>query len=102
MDDVRQAGCPSVHYVPFAYNPSVHFPERPATYEENQRFASDVAFIGEGDADRLPFFQKLAASLPHLNLALYGGMWIATRLHEGIFAGWYAGAIFEWRWGAPR
>jgi spore maturation protein CgeB len=91
MDDVRRAGCFSVHYVPFAYNPSVHFPERPATFEENQRFVSDVAFIGEGDADRLPFFHRLAENMPNLNLALYGGMWdrhpATQRYARGIVRG---------------
>jgi spore maturation protein CgeB len=75
MDDVLRSGCPSVHYIPFAYNPSVHFPEPPLTPEEQRRFRSDVAFIGEADADRLPFIQRLAAAMPELNLALYGGMW---------------------------
>jgi spore maturation protein CgeB len=75
MNDVRRAGCRSVHYVPFAYNPSLHFREQPATCDEVQRFASDVASIGEADADRVPFFQKLIETMPELDLALYGGMW---------------------------
>jgi spore maturation protein CgeB len=91
MDDVRRAGCLSVHYVPFAYNPSLHFPEGPATYEEKHRFVSDVAFIGEGDADRLPFFLNLTKKIPDLNLALYGGMWdrhrVTRRYARGVVRG---------------
>ena len=75
MDDVSRAGCQGVHYVPFGYKPSLHFPERPGTAEETSRFESDVAFIGEADADRMPFFQRLLEAIPDINLALYGGMW---------------------------
>jgi hypothetical protein len=102
MDDVRRAGCPSVHYVPFGYNPSLHFPERPATYEETQRFVSDVAFIGEGDADRLPFFQKLAESMPNLNLALYGGMWDRHRSTQRYARGMVRGRDFRVALGATK
>jgi spore maturation protein CgeB len=75
MKDVSRAGCRGVHYVPFGYKPSLHFPERPGTPEEISRFDSDVAFIGEADADRMPFFQRLLEAMPDVNLALYGGMW---------------------------
>ena len=102
MDDVRRAGCLSVHYVPFAYNPSLHFPERPATHEEKQRFVSDVAFIGEGDADRLPFFQKLAESIPDLNLALYGGMWDRHRATRRYARGIVRGRDFRVALGSTK
>jgi spore maturation protein CgeB len=75
MDDVARAGCENVQYVRFGYHPSVHFAEAPATAEERDRFASDVAFVGEGDGDRRPFFKTLMKAIPDLNLALYGGLW---------------------------
>ena len=102
MDDVRRAGCRSVYYVPFAYNPSVHFPEHAATYEENQHFVSDVAFIGEGDADRLPFFKKLAADMPDLNLALYGGMWDRHPATRRYFRGTVRGREFRVALGSTK
>jgi spore maturation protein CgeB len=74
-DDVARAGCKNVQYVRFGYDPSVHFPETPVTTEERDRFASDVTFVGEGDADRVPFFRALLKAIPGLNLALYGGLW---------------------------
>jgi spore maturation protein CgeB len=102
MDKVRRAGCHSVHYVPFAYNPLVHFPERPVTFEEKQRFVSDVAFIGEGDADRLPFFQKLTESIPNLNLALYGGMWDRHRATRRYARGTVRGRDFRVALGSTK
>jgi spore maturation protein CgeB len=91
MDDVARAGCRNVQYVRFGYHPSVHFVETPATAEERNRFAADVAFVGEGDGDRLPFFRTLMKSIPDLNLALYGGLWdlnpTLRRYHRGTVRG---------------
>lgn len=74
MEDVRQAGCRSVAYVPFGYKPFEHFPELPATPAERERFQSDVVLVGGADADRLPYIEALAG-MPALSLALYGAYW---------------------------
>jgi len=91
MDDVARAGCGNVQYVRFGYHPSVHFAEAPATAEERNRFAADVAFVGEGDGDRRPFFRTLMKAIPDLNLALYGGLWdlnpTLRRYHRGTVRG---------------
>lgn len=91
MDDVARAGCRNVQYIRFGYHPSVHFAEAPATAEERNRFAADVAFVGEGDGDRLPFFKTLMKAIPDLNLALYGGLWDLSptlrRYHRGTVRG---------------
>ena len=39
LDDLRRAGCPSVHYLPFAYAPDIHHPEEP-TPEERAALSS--------------------------------------------------------------
>jgi spore maturation protein CgeB len=75
MSDVRLAGCGKVIYLPFAYKPTVHFPEPAQTSQERQRFASDVVFVGGGDSDRAPLISALLNAIPDLNLALYGGKW---------------------------
>ncbi len=75
MADVAKAGCPHVVYMPFAYKPTVHFPEPPETVEEHRRFDSDVAFIGGCDRDRVPFFRALVKAMPDLKLVLYGSFW---------------------------
>jgi hypothetical protein len=91
MDDVARAGCGNVQYVRFGYHPSVHFGEGPASADERDRFAADVAFVGEGDGDRLPFFRTLMKAIPDLNLALYGGLWnlsrTLSRYHRGTVRG---------------
>jgi spore maturation protein CgeB len=73
VDELYKAGCRHVDYLPFAYDPEVHFPEQPADEAERQALASDVAIIGGADADRVPYLGVLASS--GLRLALYGGYW---------------------------
>jgi spore maturation protein CgeB len=72
---VRRAGCREVTYLPFAYEPSLHFPEAPATAEEAEHFRSDVVFVGGADRDRVPYFEALLDDVPGLCLHLYGGYW---------------------------
>ena len=90
MDDVRRAGCPTVVFVPFGYEPSMYYPE-PLTEEERARFRSDVAFIGGADADRYPFFEALLDAIPDLDLDLYGGYWDRhprlKKCHRGFATG---------------
>lgn len=74
MEDVRRVGAHHVVYVPFGYEPSLHYPEQPATEEERLRFASDLCFIGGADRDRYPILRRVA-ELPEINLHLYGGYW---------------------------
>ena len=73
MEDLRRHGCRRVEYLPFAYNPAIHFREDPATPEDRARFACDVAIVGGADADRVPIAAGLARS--GLRLRLFGGYW---------------------------
>jgi len=75
IEDLKKAGCKNIVYIQFAYQPSVHFPEAPATAQERARFESDVVFLGGCDADRIPFFEALVRAFPDLRLHLYGGYW---------------------------
>ncbi len=75
MNDVVSAGCRNVIYMPFAYKPEVHFPEPPTNQRDFERFASDVAFVGGCDSDRIPIFTELLRRIPRLKLKLYGGFW---------------------------
>jgi spore maturation protein CgeB len=74
MNDVRRAGCAQVAFVPFGYEPGLHFIERPGTPEQEQQFGSDVVFIGGADADRLPIFEQIARA-SQTTVRLYGGFW---------------------------
>ncbi|MEZ4731751.1 MAG: glycosyltransferase [Caldilineaceae bacterium] len=70
--ELKVSGCKSVHYLPFAYNPEVHYPEVP-TQEAKAKLAADIVFTGGADSDRLPWISALIES--DLRLALYGNYW---------------------------
>src|SRR5690606_37491883 len=82
MDDLRRAGVRQVDYLPFAYNPAVHYPQAPATDAERERYDTDVLLVGGADADRVPLVAPLVRA--GVRVALYGGYWhrhAATRRH---------------------
>ena len=68
VSDLTRAGCRRVEYQPFAYDPGDHRREPPSA-----DVASDVLFVGGGDADRIPYAERLAAA--GFRVALYGGYW---------------------------
>jgi len=72
LDDLRAVGCKRISYLPFAYDPELHFPEV-SSKEECAAFAADVLFIGGADEDRIPICAAVAAS--GLSLAIYGDYW---------------------------
>jgi hypothetical protein len=74
ISDVQAAGCAHTEFVRFAYNPTLHFPERAKSAAEAEAFASDVVFVGTADSDRLPYLDALM-SIPGIRLALYGSSW---------------------------
>jgi spore maturation protein CgeB len=73
LEDLRRHGCRRVEYLPFGYNPALHFPELPKTSKERKRFECDIAIIGGADVDRIPIALALARAGFRLNL--YGGYW---------------------------
>jgi spore maturation protein CgeB len=82
IEDLRRLGCPSVEYLPFAYDSSMHFPDPPATADEARRYAADVFFAGGADAERVHWIAALIRA--GVDVALYGGYWgrnAETRSH---------------------
>lgn len=77
LEDLKRIGCDQVYYLPFAYAPELHYPESPADPVEEDRFASDVVFIGGADSDRIPSVVTLIRA--GFNVALYGGYWAQFR-----------------------
>lgn len=75
LPDVIAAGCPNAFYLPFAYQPSVHFVEQSACGSDLAPFDCDVAFVGGADKERTPFFIELTRRYPRIRLNLYGGYW---------------------------
>jgi glycosyltransferase involved in cell wall biosynthesis len=73
LADLRRHGCRSAEYLPFGYNPALHFPETPRSADERARFDCDVVFVGGADADRLPVARTILQM--EVSLHLYGGYW---------------------------
>lgn len=71
IEDFKQLGC-STTYLPFAYEPTEHFPETPPS-EHAGDFACDIMFYGGADRDRLPFITALIED--GYNVHLHGGYW---------------------------
>lgn len=74
-------GCRMPVYVRFAYDPAIHYPERPA---DAAAWASDVVFVGGWDFDRVRWFDPLSRD-GDVDLRLYGRGWSDTplRRHAG-------------------
>jgi len=102
IPDVKRAGGRDVRYVRFGYKSSVHFYDPPVLPDEQKRFSADVAFAGEADADRLPFFRALLRAIPHLNLALYGGLWNRDGELRRYFRGPVRGRDFRMAHGGAK
>lgn len=89
LADLRAHGCRDVRYLPFAYNPELHFPAEPLSGAEFQRYGCDVAFVGAADDDRAQLLEPLLRS--ELHVRLYGSYWSrrsSTRPFDG-------GIVFE-------
>jgi spore maturation protein CgeB len=102
VPDLKRAGVHDVRYVRFGYKSSVHFSDPPVVQGEWKRFGADVAFAGEADADRLPFFRSLIGAIPDLNLALYGGLWNRDRQLGRYFRGPVRGRDFRMALGGAK
>ena len=61
-----------VMYLPFGYDPELHFPEAEIAKEERLAFSSDLVFIGTCDADRVKLLKFLVRK-ENLAVRLYGG-----------------------------
>ena len=101
MDDVRRAGGRTVVHTMFAYNPSTHFPEAPATEDEVRRFGSDVAFVGGADPDRLRDLQPLLGARG-LSPAFYGGYWSQDPRFRPYARGFVLGREYRLALGGAR
>jgi spore maturation protein CgeB len=73
LEDLRRAGCQSVHYLPFAYAPEIHFPDPPVSSDEREQYSADVVFAGGADAERVPYLAALTQA--GVRVSLYGGYW---------------------------
>ena len=73
MNELRAAGCSESSYLPFAYAPEIHFPEKLANQAECATFDSEVFFAGAADGDRIGYMAMLIRE--GIRLGLYGSFW---------------------------
>jgi len=71
LNDLANLDC-QASYLPFAYNPAIHFIEFPPP-EVAKGFQCDVLFYGGADKDRVPYIEALIEA--GINVHLYGGYW---------------------------
>jgi spore maturation protein CgeB len=85
IGDLTNLGCRNAFYLPFGYDPALHFPEEPSDLE-HEKFSTDVLFIGGADRDRIPFCGAIAIS--GLSLAIYGDYWQHSRATRSFWKGY--------------
>src|SRR5205085_1718904 len=59
--DLEKLGCQHVSYLPFGYDPELHFPEEAAP-DERKSLEVDLLFVGGADKDRVPICEAIAQS----------------------------------------
>jgi spore maturation protein CgeB len=70
IQQLREAGCHSTHYLPMACDPAIHKPLN-LTAEEQRTYGSDVSFMGAGYYNRRNFFQGFL----DFDVKLWGSDW---------------------------
>lgn len=60
-----------ISYLPFAYNPAVHYPASISV--DKRQMGSDILFAGGADSDRLPWIKEFIEA--NMSVELYGGYW---------------------------
>ncbi|MFH1868860.1 MAG: glycosyltransferase [Candidatus Omnitrophota bacterium] len=72
LPDLSDAGCKRAEYLPFGYDHELFYPET-LTEEENEKYSSDIIFVGGADRDRIKYIDAIIKT--GLRLALYGSYW---------------------------
>lgn len=73
LDDLSLLSKKKVIYLPFGYNPAVHFEETDLTAEEQNHLGCDVMFFGGADSNRFPYIKAIIRA--GFTIRLYGGYW---------------------------
>jgi spore maturation protein CgeB len=72
LKQLRALEGPAVHYLPFAFDPALHFRSQTDGIVQSKG-GCDVLFVGGADKDRLSIVGELITA--GFNVALYGGYW---------------------------
>jgi spore maturation protein CgeB len=92
LADLVRAGCRAVKYVPFGYDPALHWSLSAAAVETA---ALDLVFIGAAAADRLPYCRALLRA--GFRIGLCGDYWLRYSDLKDFWRG-YADPAMSRRW----
>ncbi|MEH2464009.1 CgeB family protein [Nostoc sp.] len=70
-----QHGVKQAKFLPFAYDPFLHYEPQNIHSNIKEKFDSDICFVGRADSERIPYLDAIAELNNNLILKLYGGAW---------------------------
>jgi glycosyltransferase involved in cell wall biosynthesis len=82
IDKLYQAGAKKVEYLPFWYDPEVHYPIKVKDLKEKAYYGSDIAFIGTWDKER----EWWLSHLVDYDLKIWGNDW--NRANKKLQSKW--------------
>jgi len=85
VGDLQAAGASQVKFLPFAYDPELHFPAEPVSSQRQPLLTSDVFFAGGGDKDRFPFLRALIQA--GFKVAIHGAYWDRDSVTKTVWRG---------------
>jgi spore maturation protein CgeB len=92
LADLEALGC-RVMYLPFGYEPTLHYPEQAPSNREAE-YACDVMFYGGADKDRLPYIKSILQA--GYKLHLYGSYWNRDAITQPAWRGFANPQTLRW------
>lgn len=74
-----------VAYLPFGYNPKVHFELSQLSENERKKYECDILFFGGADSDRIPYIRRLIDQ--GFKVKLFGGYWDRDPMTKNVSMG---------------
>lgn len=74
LDPIQKSGAKNVGYLPFGFDPELHYPEKPSPAEK-ALYANDIVFIGNWDRER----EKWLNALGEFELGIWGEEYWSSR-----------------------
>ena len=75
LAELMQNAVKKARFLPFAYDPFLHYEPKDLQPSIRERFGSDICFVGRADTERMPHLDAISALNSNLRLRLYGGAW---------------------------
>ncbi|KKP24462.1 MAG: hypothetical protein SZ59_C0002G0308 [candidate division TM6 bacterium GW2011_GWF2_28_16] len=78
------AGAKNVYYFPFAYDKDIYETNINISEQDIKKYKCDVCFAGTWDKEREIWLESLCKSMPDLNLAIWGNLWLENLSKSSI------------------